>query len=47
MSRPTPVARACVTPASRAKAAVSPVMKSTMDSPKRAGGPSGSPVSER
>ncbi len=46
-SRPTPLARAETMPASRPMAAVVPVMKSMIDRPARAGGPSGSPVSDR
>ncbi len=47
MSRPTPVARAPVSAASSAYASPSPDIRSTIESPKRAGGAPGSPVSEK
>ena len=47
MSRPLPVARADSTPDTSAKAALSPVIRSTMERPMREGGPSGSPVTDR
>ena len=47
MSMPRPDARARMTPETSASAAVSPPMKSTIESPKRVGTLSGSPVIER
>ena len=47
MSRPRPVARASISDASVAVASMVPVMKSTIDSPNRVGGASGSPVTLR